>query len=286
MPKKLLYILGVLIIFAILIAIPAFWLTWGNNNPELEVDFLDVGQGDSELIKTPAGQNILIDGGPNSQVLERLSDCLPWWDRTIDLMILTHPHDDHVTGLVDVLKRYNVKKAVYTGVIHTGPGYIAWLKLIRDNKIPLMIIDRPQTIALGKNLRLDILFPKNSLAGTTSDDLNNTSIVAKLIYGKKSFMFTGDAGVAIEQQLIKDVPDLSADVLKVGHHGSIYSTSDEWLKAVKPKLAVIEVGKDNQFGHPSPRTLKKLERAGAKIYRTDLDGTVKVLCDGENIWLK
>jgi len=271
-----------MVLAAALCAVLVFWLIYTAPN-RLEVDFLDIGQGDAELIKTPSGQNILIDGGPDNTVIRRLGENMAWWDRTIDLMILTHPHDDHVNGLNDVLERYKVKKILYTGVIHNSPGYIKWLQKIRDDRVPLMIVDRPQTISLGENCRLNILYPRSSLAGKGIENLNNSSIVVKLVYGESKFLFTGDAEVEVEQELLREGVDLSAQALKTGHHGSDTSSGEDFLAAVKPSIVVIEVGKDNDFGHPSPAVIKRLERAGVRIFRTDLDGTIILESNGNEI---
>ncbi|MEA3398308.1 MAG: ComEC/Rec2 family competence protein [Patescibacteria group bacterium] len=283
---KILLILG---IAAVLVAVPAFWFAYSASN-DLEVDFLDVGQGDSILIKMPYGQNILIDGGPDNAAVKQLSENLPWWDRTIDLMILTHPHDDHVNGLNDVIKRYNIKKILYTGVSHTSPSYLAWLDLIRDYHIPLIIIDRPQVINFGEDCWLEILYPLNSLLGKEADNLNNSSIVARLIYDEVKFLFTGDIEIETEQDLLAayskeaySSSSLQAQVLKVGHHGSNTSSSQEFLEAINPEIAVIQVGADNKFGHPSRRTIKRLERLGAGIFRNDIDGTVIITSNGREL---
>ncbi|MFH0923172.1 MAG: MBL fold metallo-hydrolase, partial [Candidatus Falkowbacteria bacterium] len=229
--KTILLILG---IAAAIAAIPVFWLFY-NPSGDLEVDFLDVGQGDAALVKTPYGQNILIDGGPDNAVLSELAKNLPWWDRRIDLMILTHPHDDHVAGLIDVIKRYNVEKILYTGVVHSAPNYLAWLELIKENKVPLVIIDRPQTVKLGEDCELRIIYPGQSLLGREVNNLNNSSLVIKLIYGRTGFLLTGDIETEVEQELAKSGADLSADVLKVSHHGSDASNSQEFLEKVKAK---------------------------------------------------
>jgi competence protein ComEC len=279
--QKFLILAGILLVVA---AVPVFWYV-NHKIPEekrLEVDFLDVGQGDAELIRTPFGQNILIDGGPDSSVLKELSKNLPWWDRRLDLVILTHPHDDHVAGLNQVLKRYDVKKAAYTGVIHNSPAFLSWLDLINKKKIPMMIIDRPQKIVLGDGCFFDVLYPLTSFLGKEVENLNNSSIVAKLVYGQTSFLFTGDAEQEEEKEIL-GAKYPGADVLKVGHHGSATASTEDFLAAVLPKIAVIEVGKNNDFGHPNGRTLKKLERISAQIFRTDLDGTVKMASDGKNI---
>ena len=243
---KILIILG---ITAISVAIPAFWLTYSAAS-DLEVDFLDVGQGDSVLIKSPFGQNILIDGGPNNIVITRLSEELPFWDRTIDLMILTHPHDDHVNCLNDVIRRYQVKKILYTGVAHNSPGYLTWLKLVKDKHIPLVIINRPQVINLGPECRLEILYPLQSFLSKEVDNLNNSSIIAKLVYKKAKFLFTGDAEKEVEEELLASGADLSAQALKAGHHGSDTSNSKGFLEAINPRIAAIQAGAENKFGHP------------------------------------
>ncbi|MBU0722108.1 MBL fold metallo-hydrolase [Patescibacteria group bacterium] len=285
MSSKLYKILLILGIVACLAAVFLFWL-YCRAPKNLEIDFLDVGQGDAILIKAPAGQNILIDGGPDRTIIKRLAENLPWWDKQIDLMILTHPHDDHVTGLIDVLKRYQVKKILYTGVIHNAPNYLAWLKLVRDKKVPITIIDKQQIINLNQGAKMEILYPNESLLNKTVDDLNQSSIVLMLTYGQNKFLLTGDAGELVEKNLIVHGADLRADVLKVGHHGSKYSSSQEFLDKVKPRLAVIMVGKDNDFAHPSLRIVKRLERIGAEIFRTDLDGTVRMISNGANVQIK
>jgi len=292
MPTKLYKILLILGIATVLVAIPLFWLYW-QPAKNLEVDFLDVGQGDAELIKTPAGQNILIDGGPDSSIIRRLGENMAWWDKKIDLMILTHPHDDHVTGLIDVLKRYQVKQILYTGVVHNGPNYLTWLEQVRnhrnsgtDKKIKMVIIDRPQTINLTNNCQLQIIYPSVSFLDRTINNLNNSSLVIKLVYDRSRFLFLGDMEKEVEQELLANKIDLGAEVLKVAHHGSDSSSSQDFLAAVNPKIAVIEVGKNNDFGHPSLRVIKRLEREGAKTMRTDRDGTVKLISDGQKVEIK
>ena len=204
-------------------------------------------------------------------------------DREIDVMVLTHPHDDHVAGLVEVLKRYRVKRALYTGVIHSAPAFLEWLDIINEQGIPLVIIDRPQKIKLDDKCWLDILYPIQSLLGQEVDNLNNSSIVARLSYGQHGFLFTGDAEMEIERILLDGDIDFSSQVLKVGHHGSITSSGEEFIAAVAPDFAVVQVGADNSFGHPSRRVLKRLERSGAAVYRNDIHGTIKFISDGEEI---
>lgn len=254
--------------------------------PKLEVSILNVGQGDSVLIKAPAGQNILIDGGPDKTVLRRLAENLAFWDRKIDLLILTHPHDDHLLGTLEALDRYQVKKVLYTGVFAGSPSYSAWLKKIKEENISLFLADRPQTIELGGGARMEILYPLASLAGRSPENLNNSSIVCRLVYGQHKILLMGDAEKETEAALLAAGPDLSADVIKLAHHGSDNATGEDFLAAVKPKFALISVGARNTFGLPSPRTLKKFERLGVKALRTDRDGTIKVLVEDGKIIIK
>lgn len=280
MRNKIILLLSGIAVITAAILVFAFLYQPANN---LEVDFLDVGQGDAILIKSPYGQNILIDGGPNSSVIKRLAENLAWWERRIDLMVLTHPHDDHVGGLVDVVRRYRVKKALYSGVLHSGPAYLAWLELVKSRKIPAVIVDRPQSIKLGPDCHLDILSPRENLSGAEVENLNNSSIVIRLVYKQTAFLFVGDTESDSEKEMAGREIDLRADVLKVGHHGSDNASGEEFLGKVLPLIAVIQVGKNNNFGHPSYRVLKRLERTGTRIFRTDIDSTVKLVSDGENV---
>lgn len=282
MLKRYYIILFIAAIFIILIGLGAFWFFY-QPNKNLEVDFLDVGQGDAALIKTPEGQNILIDGGQDKSVIKRLAKVMPFYDKQIDIMILTHGHDDHVTGLVDVLKRYRVKQILYTGAAHTGPNYLKWLELVNEKKIKMTIIDRQQTVTLGQNCDLEIIFPLTSFLEKGVENLNNTSIAVKLIYGQNKFLFMGDLEEIAEQDLLSSGLDLQADVIKVGHHGSDTSSGQEFINLVEPKYAVISVGADNDFGHPSLRVINRWLRAGAEILRTDKLGTIKMASDGNSV---
>lgn len=252
----------------------------------LEVDFLDVGQGDAILIKTPFEQNVLIDGGPDNKVLAELGSHLAFFDKELDLVILTHPHSDHVDGLVEVLRRYKVDKVMMTGVVNTAPDYMAFLDEIKKQNIPVEIAKAPDDIVLGEGLDLKILYPLSDLSGKEVEDLNNSSIVAKLTYKNNTFLLTGDAGEIVELELIQNNIDLKSELLKVGHHGSKYASSLDFLKKVNPQYAIIQVGKDNDFGHPHLRALDNLQKIGAEIWRTDLQGTIIAISDGNFIKIK
>lgn len=253
---------------------------------KLVVNFFDVGQGDAILIKTPEHQKILIDGGPNNSVIEKLGENMPFYDRKIDLMILTHPHADHLVGLIEVLKRYEVKKILATGAINSTPDYLAWLEEIRNQDVPMEIARSGQTLDFGENLKMEIFSPIGDFVGKQPDDLNSTSIVAKLIFSETSFLFTGDAEEDTEEEMIAAGVDLKSDVLKIGHHGSRNATSQNFLGVVQPKFAVISVGAKNTFGHPNKTVLNRLEKMGTEIFRTDEEGDVKMTSDGVEIKLK
>ena len=263
---------------------------------EMQVHFLDVDQGDSIYIRTPSEQDILIDGGPNKNVLSQLGEVMPFWDREIDVMILSHPHSDHVTGLVEVLRRFDVKQIYYTGALHTAPDYLAWLEEIQKQKLNLKIVDQPFEIDFGEKVKLEFLYPDESFLNQKVSELNNTSIVNRLVYGETSFLFMGDAEVEVEETLIKrgilrQAQDdksgwPSADVLKLGHHGSSSSSSEEFLKAVSPELVIVQSGMDNEFGHPHLRVLERLKRLKIPILRNDQEGRILVVSDGEEIFLE
>jgi len=297
MPSRLYKILLFLGIIAVLVSVPIFYFHESSaaQTKRLEVNFLDVGQGDAVLIKTSYDQNILIDGGPDDSVIEELGENLAWWDRQIDLMILTHPHDDHVTGLIDVIKRYQVSEIIYTGVVHTSPNFLEWLNLVKEKNIPVKLIEKPQRINLGEDCYMDIVYPIESFFKKEVSNLNNTSIVIKLTYKENVFLFTGDMEKEVEDELLlQNGVQLNVDVLKVAHYGSDTSSSEEFLNILtSPRLypsqregkliSVISVGEGNDFGHPSLRILKRLERIDSEIYRTDINGTIRVRSDGASL---
>ncbi|MCX6724156.1 MAG: ComEC/Rec2 family competence protein [Candidatus Staskawiczbacteria bacterium] len=264
----------------------------------LQVDFFDVGQGDSAFIRTPEGHNILIDGGPDQSVLARLNTVLPFWDKSLDLVILTHPEKDHMQGLLDVLQRYQVDYFLWTGVIKNdaenkkladilkrleSSTQNSMLAALSPEKIKVITAVAGQEIKAG-NVLIDTLYPLEDVSGKElKNTSNDTCVVSRLIYGKISFLFTGDISSTAEKDLVSDGFNLQSDVLKVAHHGSKYSTSDIFLAAVEPKMAVISVGAKNTYGHPTPETLQRLEKFGIKIFRTDKDGDVNFISDGKNI---
>jgi competence protein ComEC len=263
---------------------PAVFLLAGPNY--LKVAVLDIGQGDSIFIQTPSHRTMLIDGGPGTAVLGKLSRQLPFWDKHLDVVLLTHPDQDHLLGLLSVLKKYKVDYIVWTGIVRDGANYQEWIRLLEQKNKEgshIILADSSLVITSGPAV-LRIVNPKKSLAGAVfSKADNDTGIVARLEYGKNSFLFTADVSSNVEKDLLRRKVSVASEVLKVGHHGSKYSSSDAFLQAVNPKLAIISVGKNNSYGHPTPEVLQKLAKFAIKTLRTDEFGDVTVLADGENI---
>jgi competence protein ComEC len=247
----------------------------------LEVNFFDVGQGDAIFIETPTRHQILIDGGPSSKIIEKLTREIPFWDRSIDLIILTHPEKDHITGLLEVLKRYKVDNILWTGIVRDIPEYKEWLNLIEKEKANVKIAKAGQKISCENcQWEIEIFYPFENLEGKEFEDSNNTSIVSKLIFGKNSFLFTGDIYKEVEESLTLTPFDLNSKVLKVAHHGSKTSNSEKFLEKVSPEIAIISVG-ENKYGHPNKEVLEILEKYGIKTLRTDLNGDIKIVSDGK-----
>ncbi|MEK7636677.1 MAG: ComEC/Rec2 family competence protein [Patescibacteria group bacterium] len=251
---------------------------------KLFVYALDVGQGDALFIEAPGGNQILIDGGPDKTVVTRLGEVMLPWDRFIDVVVLTHPHADHISGLLEVLKRYQVGRVIESSAPHSIPEYSEWRKIIEDKKIPVTIATRGQILFAGK-LQMKILYPEND-TDRNSGDPHSAMVVLKMEYGSTTALLMGDAEKKIEYKLASFGDDLSVDLLKIGHHGSKTSTSEFFLSRVRPRYAVISVGRKNRYGHPYKEVLDRLQANGIKIFRTDLLGTIIFMSDGRNFFLK
>ena len=256
---------------------------------KLHVVFFDVGEGDAIFIQTPGGQQILVDGGPSpTTLISALGRRMPFWDRSIDLVILTHADEDHLAGLIPVLERYRVGQVLDSGYEHNHPMYERWLELIKEKGVPNHPARAGMRIETGDGAELLVLHPGPELMEYTDADANNNSIVVRLAMGQVSFLLPGDIEEAAEGMLVASGQELTSSVLKVPHHGANTSSSAAFLKAVNPELAVISVGADNRFGHPSPHVLERLEElvGGERILRTDERGAIEVVTDGERVWIK
>lgn len=266
------------------------WMAvWDFSKPSfLKVSFFDVGQGDAIFIQTPGKHQILIDGGPDSSVLEKLGRKMPFWDNTLDLIILTHPEKDHLFGLIEVLKRYRVENILWTGVVRENQLYEAWLNGINEEGAKIKIAQAGQRVIFGSDSKgfIDILYPLENLEGKKIEKVNNTSIVTKLIFRKSSFLFTGDAEKLVERQLVERGSELDSDVLKAGHHGSKTSTDPEFIKIVSPEVVIISDGKNNPYGHPHQETLDTLNKYAISVLRTDQFGDIEIFSDGKNLEIK
>ncbi len=252
----------------------------------LRVAALDIGQGDAIFIETPDFRHILIDGGPGGAVLGKLQERLPLWERKLDVVMLTHPDADHLNGLLQVLQKYQVDYIVWTGMVREGQGYETWLSLLQlqRKRGAHIVIAHEGTDISNNQVSMDILSPQETIEGEIfPKGANDTSIVSRLSYGEQRFLFTGDISSEVEEDMVQQQVDLVANVLKVPHHGSKYSSSAEFLAAVHPALAMISVGATNTYGHPTSEVLQRLADFGITTARTDEDGDVLVTTDGKYI---
>ena len=250
-------------------------------DPSLKIYFLDIGQGDATLIKTPDDRYVLIDGGPDNQVVYKLGKYLPFYQRTIDLIVLTHPDNDHLVGLSEVLERYRVKNILLTGVADSNPAYQDILRLIDIYHVNYLTVGQLQGIKLNKDINLDIIYPTQVIAGKDFDQDNDWSIVNRLTYGDQCMIFTGDAPKRVERLLVEGGEYLDCQILKIGHHGSDTSSDFEFLQAVSPDLAVVSVG-ENRFGHPKPEVISRLEQLNIRFLTTKDFGDIMVILEKSN----
>ena len=251
---------------------------------KLAVAFLNIGQGDGIFVESPTGNQMMIDGGGGPIVLRELGKVLPFYDRSIDVLMVSNPDKDHMGGFIDILRSYKVGAVIEPGTVGASGEARALETELPTQNVPRVLARRGQKIDLGGGARFDVLFPDRDVSGMTT---NEGSIMGRLVYGNTSILFTGDAPQNIEAYLDSlDGKNLRSDVLKVGHHGSRTSTSQEFVGYVSPTYAVISDGKDNRYGHPHQETLDTLNQFGVQILRTDLSGRIILQSDGETISIK
>ncbi len=275
--KKHLYLILIIFFLTTAFASLAFWQNNSveNKNKKTKIIFLDVGQGDAMMIDVSKDTQILIDGGDGKDILNKLGEHLPFYDRKIELIILTHPDKDHLGGLVEVLKYYEVEQILETGIKCEKAICEEWDKLIKEKNIPVKYAEFGQRIKAG-NIEMAVLYPFENLKDKEVKNSNDASIVLRLVVDSEqglqpdntTILLTGDAGFPVENDLISQNINLKAKILKVSHHGSKYGTSNEFLKSVKPEKAIISVGKNN-YGHPATELLNRLKNMSIEIFRTD-----------------
>ncbi len=266
------------------------WGLGGGVGGGLEVVFFDVGQGDSAFIKTPDGHQVLIDSGPSGPlILEKLAQEMPFWDRTIDLIVLTHPDYDHQRGFLDVLDRYQVENILWTGGTRETKTFLKWLEKIEQENANIVIAQKGQQIRVGDS-QFFVFHPFESLEGVSVEKKSNeSSIIMKLVYGNNSFLFTGDVSKDEEEELLvrSDLPiGIGVDVLKVAHHGSKTSNSKQFLGIVNPEFAVISAGRDNKYGHPAEQTLNSLQEFAIKVLRKYELGDIRITANNSGLLVK
>lgn len=267
-----------LIFGVIFLGLSAVYLIYIYNKPVgLTVDLLDVGQGDAILIRTPSGQTVLIDGGPDNKVLRRLGERLPYYQRRIDFVLISHFHDDHTIGLVELAKRFSIGQIVYASDLHPSPVIEELSKNIsrrspRTNSTSTFPVTGMAEILLGKNCVINLLNP--AFLGVKADD--NNSLAARLDCLGQNFLFSGDNSAAVEKALLKSGWPLKSLVFKASHHGSNSANSQDFLQAVDPDLLMISVGADNKFGHPNPKVLDRAESLNISVRRTDQEGNLSI----------
>jgi competence protein ComEC len=273
-----------LLVLALLVSYTAVTMP----DDDLHVSFIDVGQGDAIFIQK-GSQQILVDGGPSpGAITMALGRRMPFWDRTIDLLVLTHPHQDHLAGLMEVLRRYRVKQVLFPPGVYASPLFDEWLATVSEKEVKSTLAQAGQRIDVAGSVALQVFNPPQVPLTGTASDIDNNGVVLRLEYGQISFLLTADIQREAEWELTRERAPLASTVLKVAHHGSDTSTTPEFLAVASPALAVISVGVDNSFGMPDRDVLSRLgAKVGAgNVYRTDTQGTIDFITDGQKLWVE
>lgn len=266
--------------FALVVLVLLAALQLPQQSGALRAAFLDVGQGDAIFIESPTGVQVVIDGGPDASVVEELSGVMPWWDRTIDALIVTNPDQDHFAGFLDVLERYAVARVFESGTAKDSATYRALERKIGEEGAQRIIPMRGDVIDLGAGAQLRILFPDRDVSGL---DSNPGSLIMQLTYGSTTALLTGDTIESVEDFVVAlDGSALESQILKLGHHGSRTSSGERLLDAVSPKVAVVSAGCDNSYGHPHKEVVDRLAARQVPYLWTCKEGTIKFTSDGKS----
>lgn len=266
---------GMLLCAAALLALNALAYRELSLQPDgrLHVHFLDVGQGDATLVVSPSGKRVLVDGGPNMATLEHLGRFMPFFDRNIHLVVLTHPNADHIAALPEILRRYRVHRVLLAGSDYPLGHYEALISEVLQQEIPVTLADPSQDIDLGDATTLDIVWPaKDALAM----DVNNASVVLRVLRGNHAVLLPGDIEEEAERAILRSGAPLHAGVLKAPHHGSKTSSSTGFLLAVAPEIAIVSAGEGNSFGHPHEAVLDRYRNMGIALRSTAKEGTISL----------
>lgn len=246
-------------------------------NENFSVSFIDVGQADSVLIRN-GNYNMLIDAGNNEDGEKLVNYFKSLGIEEFTYVFATHPHEDHIGGMDDIINNFKIDNYYMSNKLSTTKTFMDVLDALDGRNLKYTVPNKGDTLKLG-DANIKVIYP-----GDDKSNINDSSIVLKITYGKNSFLLTGDATSNVERKIYNE--DIKSDVLKVAHHGSSYSSTDVFLDKVKPYYAVISVGKNNIYNHPSNKTLEKLNKRNIKAYRTDLDGTIVFISDGDNLSVK
>ncbi len=260
----------------------------------LSITFCDVGQGDSAYLRFPDGRDMLIDGGPSAKVLQCLGKSMPFWDRQIDVVVLTHPDMDHFGGLLDVAQRYRIGMFLHNGRENSAPRYRELQKTLSRRGALMKSVAEGDVLTIG-DVRALVLWPSRDIAfdtlGVSSDETssfrinqNDRGIVLHIRYGTFDAVFPADVDERVQHDLLDRFSfSDKIEIFKVPHHGAETSMTEDFLSVVQPIIAVISVGANNRFGHPAPEIIEKLAKYGSKIFRTDQNGSITVRTDGKRI---
>lgn len=263
------FVLGVLLFVIVLV----YWAVGQKENQKTEVIFLNVGQGDGALIKLPGDIQILMDSGPSSNISSKLSQYLPFYDREIELAILTHPHADHLSGFLQVLKDYHIKNFILAGANYESKIYSDFVKLLKEEGSNVYVAKSGDSVAWNNAPILKILWPNKIALGQNFKSIHDSTVISQLNLGQKKFLLMGDAEEDLESALIASKVITDIDILKIGHHGSKTSTSENLLQTAQPEEAIIQVGR-NSYGHPTQIVLDRLAKFGVKVFRNDQAGDI------------
>lgn len=274
----------VLLFLVVLSVVIWFALAHENRKGILTFEVLNIGQGDALWIESPTGVQVLVDGGPNNALMKEIPKVMPWYDRHIDMIVVTNPDKDHYEGFISLLKKYKVDFALESGTNSKTETYAFLEKEIADKKIEKIVAERGQVIDLGGGAYLQVLFPDRDVSGLSSND---GSLVMKLVYGETSVMLQGDSTAKIEDYLLTlGTTTLKSTILKAGHHGSRTSSAFEYVQAVSPEWIVISSGLRNDYGHPHKETLETMKKLGIPTYDTCNNGRLVFESDGKKFFLK